>query len=240
MASVTVIRLPAEGQYATTGSSISYMNDSLSVAQKLPRLPSAADTVYVTTGGGKTGLQQRHCAIRPEKLRQLLRSLIEQSTFAWRSVEVDDAVLEMLTQEVEKDTAADAVTASMPADEGEAAPREESHVHSPDAAHVLMEMPTAVDAAATLRQLVGDDAPAPPPPPAQPSPAGAACAPPHVDTLQPPFTAASAKPFNEFEAGTDFWPTTSPHLFRDGEGGPPSDKSLSENDWVHHAPLYHN
>ena len=73
--SMRIFRLLADGQYGTSGGSVIHINDCLRVAQKLPRLPTNADVLFVRQSGQSRAQLEKMVKIRPNHLRNLLREV---------------------------------------------------------------------------------------------------------------------------------------------------------------------
>jgi hypothetical protein len=90
-------------QVGCIGNTINFLNDSLAVASRLPRMPSAADIVYVARKNA-AGIVKKH-AIRPAVIRAALMHAKATGHAGFRNSFVDDALLAQLEEAVRAESA---------------------------------------------------------------------------------------------------------------------------------------
>jgi len=86
-------------QYGSMGHTISFPNDAMAVAARLPRLPSKTATAILVEESAKTGVTRLH-TIRPAAIRAALLFAITSKHVAFRNVAFDEALMRQLEEEV--------------------------------------------------------------------------------------------------------------------------------------------
>jgi hypothetical protein len=219
---IKIFQLVGEGQLATIGSSVTYINDCVSVTRRLPRKLSDAEVLFVRQEAKTSAQITSLTKIRPQLLRTLLVELLREGHPAYQGIEIDEAVLAELA--VSEDAASSVVLDV----DGSAAPAAGTSDTSPDAAHVLMEAPDEPTVREMLQSLV----------PEQAGGADRGLAP-SVTDFQPQF-AGGHNALNEFETGRLFFAKVFPNHFTNGVGGLHlAEDSMKESAFVQHALHWH-
>jgi hypothetical protein len=160
----TIYQLPGgDGQFATVGGTVSFANDSLKVAQRLPRPLVENGGVWVR--GKKTTASQvvSEVMVRPDLMRKVLAEVIAEQHPAFQGIVLADDVLAALAII----DAADEVVVPPPVltEEEEAAleieeAAEKNEIYGQDAKDVLlMDVPEGLNTKNVLQALFGSDVP---------------------------------------------------------------------------------
>ena len=235
----TIYRLPgSEGQFATIGGTVSFANDSLRVARRLPRPLEENGGVWVRGKTTTNGQVISEVMVRPDKMREYLADVIVKKHPAFQGIELDENALAALatidanlvvapppdlTEEEEEELEAE-----------EAA--EKNEIYGKDSKDVLlMDVPEGATTKTMLEALFGDDAPnIPGEAEAQPGDPGMLTR----DALQPTFPSEAL--VNDFEMGRSFFMRVFPHHFTNGQGGhDQTPDELSESEFIECCLFYH-
>jgi len=96
----TIYQLPGgEGQYASTGGTVSFANDSLKVAQRLPRPVNQNGAVWVRGKKTTAGQIVSEVMVRPDQMRKFLADVIGTKHPAFLGIDLDEDVLAALATE---------------------------------------------------------------------------------------------------------------------------------------------
>jgi hypothetical protein len=235
----TIYQLPGgEGQYATTGGTVSFLNDSLKVAKRLPRPLEENGGVWVrgkTTTNGQVVSEVR---LRPDQMREYLADVIMKKHPAWQGIELDEVVLAALAT-IDANEVVVPPPDLTPEEEAELEAEEaaeKNEVYGEDSKHVLlMDVPEGVNTRTMLEALFGSDAPN------IPGEAEALPGDPQMlarDTLQPTFPPEAL--VNDIEMGRSIFMRVFPDHFTNGHGGHDEAPSeLSESEFIECCLFYH-
>ena len=238
---ITLYQLPGgEGQFATVGGTVSFVNDSLKVARRLPRPIDESGGVWIR--GSRTTNAQilNEAMVRPDVMRDTISDCIATRHRAFQGIKLDEDTLAALaaTDVVEKVVAP--LPASTTEEEEDAAEKEEAlernGLYGPDSKHVLiLDVPEGVNKLEVLRTLFSNDEPnVPGEAEARPGDAGMLTR----DALQPMFPVESL--VNEFELGREIFMRVFPQHFTDGKGGlDEASDELTESEFIECCLFYH-
>ena len=235
----SLYKLPGEGQYASRGGSISFINEPLKVALRLPRPLSENGNVWVRNTKTSNSQVTTEAEIRPTKIKRLLAEVFEQKHPAFPGMELDSAVLTAL-----ESANIDDVVLSPPTDVAEhelqeaeeKEDRERDGIYGADAAHALMlEVPAEVNKEDFLRSLFSNA------PPNVPGEAEAVPGDPNMvtrDLLQPPFPASAV--VDEAALGRAIYMRIFVKHFTNGQGGwEQASEELTELEFIECCAFWH-
>jgi len=236
---ISLYKLPGEGQYASTGGSISFVNEPLRVALRLPRPLRENGSVWVRNTKTSNSQVTTEVEIRPTLMKSVLVEVIEQQHPAFPGLELDSAVLTEL-----ESANIDDVVLSPPTDVPEQAlqdaeqkeDRERNGLYGADAAHALMlEVPAEVNKEDFLRSLFSNA------PPNVPGEAEAVPGDPNMvtrDMLQPRFPASAV--VDEAALGRAIYMRIFVKHFTNGQGGwEQAPEELTELEFIECCAFWH-
>jgi len=237
---ISFYRLPgSEGQLATIGGSVNFVNDSLKVARRLPRPLEENGAVWIRSSKTKESQIVTEAKVRPDLLRVTVSDCIATNHPAFPHIQLDEDTLASLAVVNISEMVVTPLSAST-TDEEEAAEKEEEDerrsLYGPDSNHVLlMEVPEGVNKVEVLRSLFSNDAPnVPGEAEARPGDAGMLTR----DALQPMFPAEAL--VNEIEIGREIFMRVFPQHFTDGKGGlDQASDELTESEFIECCLFYH-
>ena len=178
---VSILRLPGEGQSATTGGSINFHNDTQHVASKLPRHPQECDLIAVSMPSTLAAKVSRVVNVRPKLVMDVLRSVAHD--FAWKQSNIDEVRLDALLSYKEDDVVV--------VEEAEDPSPSDLISLSPDPVHLFLELPQKendTDAADLFTAACHPDGKVHP-----------------LHDFQPKLKFAQDDVLNEYEIGRAFW-----------------------------------
>jgi len=238
---ITLFQLPGgEGQFATMGGTVSFVNDSLKIARRLPRPLDENGAIWIRSTRTTASQIVVETSVRPDLIRDTLSQCIANHHPAFPLVELaEDNLAELAATNVN-----DVVVAPPPpdvtAEEEEASERnsaaERNELYGPDSRHVLlMDVPEGVNKLDVLRSLFGSDASnVPGEAEARPGDAGML----RRDVLQPQFPVEDL--VNDIELGRSIFMRVFPQHFTDGKGGlEQAPDELTESEFVECCLFYH-
>ena len=252
---ITVHQLPGgEGQYATTGGSVSFFNDSMRIAKRLPRPKLECGGVWIRNSKTTSSQITSETKVQPDKIRRVLAECIANKHPAFPGIELAEDNLAALASE---STNVDAVIIdeAPPLETSEEfeeesdweddAPADKDTVErvrrerrvGPDPTHILlMDVPKGVDQEGFLRSLFGDD-----PPPSTPGEAEAQPGDPGMLTvaeLQPRFSEQEL--VDELSLGRSVYMRIFIQHFTNGMGGfEQAPEALTEAEWLECCCFWH-
>jgi len=237
---ISVYRLPGgDGQFASTGGTVNFVNDSIKVVKRLPRPLDECGGVWVR--GSQTAVAQIvvETKVEPDYLRSVLAECVRDKHPAFEGIGVSEENLAAIA-------ASDLDSVILPPppeltpeellaeEQKEEADRQSNY--GPDSRHVLiMEVPEDVSRESFLRDLFGDAAPnVPGEAEARPGAPGMVTR----DILQPPFAPEAL--VDELAMGRAIYMRVFPHHFTNGEGGlEQADEGLTENEFIECCAFWH-
>lgn len=235
----TIYQLPGgEGQYASIGGTVSFVNDSLKVAKRLPRPLVENGGVWVRGKSTTNGQVVSEVLVRPDEMRRFLAEVIEEKHPAFQGIEVDENVLAALATIDANEVVAPPpnLTPEEEADLMAEEAAEKNEMYGEDSNHVLlMDVPEGVNTKTMLEALFGSDAPN------VPGEAEAQPGDPEMltrDALQPTFPPESL--VNDFDMGRSIFMRVFIQHFTNGQGGfEQAHEDLSESEFIEHCLFYH-
>lgn len=238
---ISLYQLPGgEGQYATVGGTVNFVNDSLKVARRLPRPIEENGGVWIRSSRTTQTQIISEIMVRPDLIRDTVSDCIASNHPAFSQIQLDEVTLGLLAAMNVSEMVVAPLPASATQEEEEAAEREEvaerNGLYGPDAKHVLlMEVPEGVNKLEVLRTLFSNDEPnVPGEAEARPGDAGMLTR----EALQPMFPVESL--VNEIELGRSIFKLVFPQHFTDGKGGlDQAPDELTESEFIECCLYYH-
>jgi hypothetical protein len=238
---ISLYQLPGgEGQYATIGGSVSYVNDCLTMARRLPRPLEKNGAVWLRNSRTTNSQVINDIMLRPDMMRDTVADCIATKSPSFSRIQLDTATLANLAAANVSEVVVAPLPASTTPEEEEAAEKEEAAerngLYGPDSKHVLlMDVPEGVNKLEFLRTLFSDDKPnVPGEAEARPGDAGMLTR----DELQPLFPEEAL--LNDIELGRKIFMLVFPQHFTNGKGGldeAPDD--LTESEFIECCLFYH-
>ena len=235
----TIYQLPGgEGQYATIGGTVSFVNDSLKIAQRLPRPLVENGGVWVRGKTTTNGQVVSEVMVRPDQMRVYLADVIMKKHPAYQGIELDEiALVALATMDTNEVVVPPPDLAQEEEEELQAEEAaEKNEMYGQDSKDVLlMDVPEGVNTRTMLEALFGSDAPnVSGEAEAQPGDPGMLTR----DALQPTFPSEAL--VNDIEMGRSIFMRVFPQHFTDGQGGhDQAPAELSESDFIECCLFYH-
>ena len=236
---ISLIKLPGEGQFASTGGTVNFVNDSLKVAARLPRPVHQSGLVYIRSSTTSNSQVTREASVDPNEMRRVLSECIQDDHPAFRDSVLDPEVLASL-EALNIDDVVLPVPTDLSAEELKEAEedeeRERNGIYGADASHnLIIDLPPEVGREDFLRCLFSKA------PPNVPGEAEALPGDPNMlsrDVVQPRFPVESL--VDEIALGRTIYARVFVQHFTNGHGGwDEAPEDMTEIEFIRCCAFYH-